>query len=190
MACRTVRLIAPAVLALLASGGSAIAHRAASHREMLPARRLDCQLGRVTNFDPKREQTAAELRYDGIHAFSLFLPAIPKRTTQPPDATDKPEPVDPRTRILADPDHIARHLREGFDRVVDLWPERVEMTQTISGALMNVIVIAPIDAAAGTANIVMSRASELTHLDPDHLYQGSCRVIAGPAASAARGPAG
>ncbi|WP_226015761.1 hypothetical protein [Novosphingobium sp. FKTRR1] len=143
---------------------------------LLPHRILTCRLGHITNFDPSREQKASELKFDSTHAFALELPAIPRRTTPPPEAVDPPEKVDPRTRILSDPDHIAPQVKPVFDRVIDMWPDRVELTGMIRDPQMNVIVINPIDEAHGTANLFMLRASELTHFDEKALYQGTCAV--------------
>ncbi len=155
------------------------------HREgMLPGRLLACSVGHVTNFDPSREQTAADLRFDGFHEFSLFLPAIPALKGAPPDASEAAPPVDPRTRIVSDPDHISGQPDRSFGRIVDLWPDRVELSATIAGPLLNTIVITPIDTMHGTANLFMMRATELTHFDATHIYQGICRVTVGETASA------
>jgi hypothetical protein len=145
---------------------------------MLPDRLLTCTLGRITNPDPSREQADDEIIYEGKHPFTLLLPAGPARTAPPPDATDDPEPVDPRTRIVADPDGLAKGFPNRFDRVVDLWPQRVEMTTTIDTPLVNLIVINPIDAQAGTAMLFMTQATDVATLDMQHLYRGPCTVSA------------
>ena len=156
------------------------------HRAMLPDRLLRCTLGRVSNFDPARQQTAADLRYEGRHRFELFLPAVPVRTSPPPEAPLPPEPVNPRTRIAADPDKLARQAPPTFDRVIDYWPDRVELTSTIQAPLVNLIVVNPIDPARGTARLLMTQASEMTTYDLAHIYQGSCTVQTGKAARASR----
>lgn len=146
------------------------------HDSMLPARLLTCSIGHVTNFDPHQDQTAAELRFDGFHRFSLFLPAIPVLKGAPRDASEEALPVDPRTRIVSDPDNISGQPSHSFGRIIDLWPDRVELSATIAGPLLDTIVINPIDVAHGTANLFMMRATELTHFDGGHIYQGTCRI--------------
>lgn len=142
----------------------------------LPDRVLTCSIRHITNYDPAKEQTAAQLRFDSVHSFVLHLPPISERTTRPPETFETAEPVDPRTRILADPDQIAPQPQHHFDRVIDIWPGRVELASTISGNLLNVIVINAFDPASGAANMFMTRATELTHFDSGHIYQGSCRT--------------
>lgn len=146
---------------------------------MLPDRLLTCSIGHVINFDASKDQTAADLRFDGFHTFSLFLPAHPALVGRPPDASEPAPPVNPRTRIVSDPDHISGQPDNRFGRIVDLWPDRIELSAQINGALLNTIVINPIDPAGGTANLFMMRATELTHFDPEHIYQGNCRITTG-----------
>jgi hypothetical protein len=155
-------------------------------RAMLPDRLLSCTLGRVTNFDASKNQTLADLTFEGRHRFELFLPSVPVRTSPPPEAPLPPEPVNPRTRIVSDPDNIARPAPPRFDAVVDEWPERVELTTTIVFPAVNLIVLHPIDAKRGTAHIFMTQASDLTTYDLKHLYHGDCTVRVGRAAVAGR----
>lgn len=149
---------------------------AAAPVRMLPARTLDCTLGRMTNVDPTREQTEADIVYEGRHRLVLHLPAIPARTAPPPDAIEAPEPVDPRTRIVEDPDGLTARFPRRFDRVVDLWPERVEMTTTIDDPLVNLIIVNPIDAAKGTAMLFMTQATDVATFDLQRVYRGPCTV--------------
>jgi hypothetical protein len=162
-------LLATVLLAVPAAGAAPGAR--------LPDRLLTCSLRHITNFDPRKQQTAAELRFDAVHRFALRLPPVAVRTAPPPEPFEAAEPVDPRTRIVADPDHIAPQPGQHFERVVDYWPDRVELSSTIASNLLNVIVIYPINAAAGTANMFMTRATELTHFDVNSVFQGSCRVV-------------
>lgn len=148
---------------------------------MLPDRLLTCTLGRMTNVDPTKDQKESDIVYEGRHAFSLLLPAGPARTTPPPDATEDPEPVNPRTRIVSDPDGLAKAFPNRFDRVVDLWPQRVEMTTTIKDPLVNLIIVNPIDEAAGTAMLFMTQATDVATFDMSHVYRGACTVKATPA---------
>jgi len=152
----------------------------------IPARLLICSIRHITNYDPAEKQTAAQLSYDAVHRLTLFLPSIAVRTKGPPEPDEKPEPVNPRTRIIEDPDHIAP-LRGGrFERVIDYWPERTELSAPISGDLLNAIVINNYDPVSKAANLFMTRATELTHFQPEHIYQGQCQVRIG--ASAAKPP--
>ena len=149
---------------------------AAPAPEMLPDRLLTCTLSRMTNFDPHANQSAADITYEGKYPFTLRLPEAPARTAPPPEITQPAEPVDPRTRIVADPAALTKGFPNRFDRVVDLWPERVEMTTTIDTPLVNMIIIHPIDPVAGTATLFMTRAKDLNAYDTDHMYTGACRV--------------
>lgn len=149
----------------------------------LPERQLTCSIRHITNFDPEKLQTAAELKYDAVHPLTLVLPGIPVRTTPPPEPQDDPEPVDPRTRIIADPGNIAPTKSGSFDRVIDYWPERTELSAVISGDLLNVIVINQYDPVRQTANFFMTRATELSRYQPNHVYQGECQVRLNASAS-------
>lgn len=143
---------------------------------MIPARTIQCTVGRMTNFDPHREQRTDEIVYEGKHPLTLYLAAAPKRTSPPPDATEAPDPVDPRTRIAADPDGLTAAFPKRFDRVVDLWPDRVELSTNIDTPRVNVIVVSNIDAAANTARVFMAQATDVATYDLDNLYGGACRV--------------
>lgn len=147
---------------------------------MLPARLLDCSLGRVTNFDPSRDQPMSEYVYDKFHPFKLFLPSIPARTTPPPDPTSPAEPVDPKTKIASDPDGISGDAtKRSFDRVVDLWPSRVELTTPVNNAVWNVIVVAQVDLQKSTATMFMSRANDAFTYDLKNMYFGQCKIKPG-----------
>ncbi len=140
-------------------------------------RRLDCIMGRAVDLDPHRMQDASEVRYEGAFPFALFLPARPARYTPTPSPTDDPEPVDPATRILDDPAKLAADMQVPFRRVVDLWPERVEMIAEIPGtSLLRLFVISEIDSRQGTAQLFMTRAADAASLDLENVYQGACRV--------------
>ena len=153
-----------------------LATAAAPDPETVPARTLSCTLGRMTNFDPHRQQRNDEIVYEGKHPFTLLIAAAPKRTAPPPDATEAPEPVDPRTKIVADPDGLTAKYPKRFDRIVDLWPDRVELSTTIDTPTVNVILISNIDPAARTARIFMAEAQDVATYDLEHLYGGECRI--------------
>lgn len=161
---------------LLASLLGALGSTATAAPANLPDRVLTCDVGHVTNFDAGKSQTPAELKFDSRHRFVLALAGGPTRTAPPPDINDAPEKVRIGSRILSDPDHIAPQHKAQFDQVVDYWPERVEAMGFIKDQLRNAIVISGIDPAAGTANLFMLRATELTRFDPGHIYQGTCRI--------------
>ncbi len=153
---------------------------------LLPERLLDCSIGHVINFDPAHEQTADQLRYDTRHHFVVFLARHRRLVGVPPDPLDKAPKVDPRTRIIADPDHISAQPGPNFGRLIDQWPERVELSTPINAdGLLNAIVLNPIDEAGATAWLFMLRATELTHFDPAHIYQGTCHILTGKAATEA-----
>jgi len=147
---------------------------------IIPERLLDCTLGRITNFDPTREQAASEYVFAGRHKFRLFLPAAPARTMPPPDPTDTPEPVDPRTRIVADPDGLANDSKAmPFDRVVDLWPGRVEMTKPINNVAVTLIMVDGFDQARSAATLFLTKANDAVTFDLENLYYGQCGVTLG-----------
>lgn len=151
---------------------------------MLPARLLDCSLGRISNFDPDKDQKLSEYQFDEHHALKLYLPSIPVRTKEPPAATAAPEPVDPRTRIISDPDGITSKARElPFERVVDYWPKRVEMATPISNVAVNMIVIDQIDMNKRTAIMFVTKANDAITFDQKHLYIGQCKVMTGDEAT-------
>ncbi|TGX48702.1 hypothetical protein E5A73_20570 [Sphingomonas gei] len=159
--------------------------QATSAAVMLPARLLECRLGRITNFDPSREQKPSEFKYEGSHPFVLFLPPIPVRTAEPPRSTLPPEPVDPRTRIVADPDGIsAGAAGRPFERVVDYWPERVEMTTPAGGGAVNMIILQQSEAMPGLIDMFMTRATDAVTWDQAHLYSGQCKLAPNGAAPA------
>lgn len=149
---------------------------AAPAAKTIPERLLTCTLKRMTNFDPNANQSAADITYEGQYPLALRLAQTPVRTAPPPDITAPPEPVDPRTRIVADPAGLTRDFPNAFNRVVDLWPERVEMTSVIDQPLVNMIIINPIDSAKGTATLFMTRAKDLNAYDTEHMYTGECRI--------------
>lgn len=144
--------------------------------EMLPARTLQCTLARALNLDPSRAQSRDEIQYEGSYPFSLHLPSIAKRQTPPPDPTSEPEPVDPATAITSDPAGLANDGKPAFDRVIDLWPVRVEMARAISPQLSRIIIISDIDISKSTANLFMAPAADAASMDMDKVYLGSCRI--------------
>ena len=160
--------------AFAAVGAPAAPNLAAS--ALHPDRTLFCTLGRATNIDPSKVQTTADIKYEGRHSFVLHLPAIPVHQGPAPDPTDAAEPVDPRTRIVSDPANLAAGVPRRFDRVVDLWPKRVEMVTSIEPSLVHLIIVSSIDPVRHTASLYMTRAKDAATMDLNNVYQGDCRV--------------
>lgn len=156
---------------------------------MVPNRLFTCAIGHVVNFDARLRQAPSDLRIDRQHKLVFALPAGPRRTKPAPDVGDAPEPVPAAARIIEDPDHIAPQLRARFDQVVDFWPERVETMGMIDRQMRNAMVIDAIDPRGGSANLFMLRASELTHFDAQHIYQGRCTITTPARLPAAPAPA-
>lgn len=145
--------------------------------EKLPARLLECKLGHATNFDVEKEQTVDEITFDTFHRLSLFLPAINPRTTAPPDALEKAEPVDRKTRVTEDPDGLTADAPGPFERVVDMWPERVELAKPTPIGTYKTILITDYDPMRATARMFMGTAADLTSYDLKRIYLGECTVI-------------
>ena len=165
-----------AALALTAGCATAAAPPpgAAAKGALLPDRLLTCSLGHATNVDFTKDQKTSDMVFDTHHAFSLFLPAIPRRTTPPPDATEPAEPVDKRTRVVSDPTGLVRNMQPGFVRVIDLWPERVEITGKVDDSISKLMILSDIDEQAHTANLFMTEALDLATFDPQGIYIGTC----------------
>lgn len=170
--------LAAALVALTAMSGCA--HAAQAGPAMLPDRLLTCTLGHATNIDATRDQRADEIVYDSHHAFSLFLPAIPVRTAPPPDATEPAEPVDKKTAIVADPDGIAANLAGPVNRIVDLWPDRVELVLPMTTRQSKLLIINGFDPATNTVNLFMTDAKDLATFDMERIYSGPCTVNINP----------
>lgn len=149
---------------------------AAGSTKMLPARELDCTLGRITNFDPQKNQQPGDFTTEGQHRLVLFLPSVPVRTAPPPDPIDPPEPVDPRTRVTADPDGLVADMAGPFTRVVDYWPERVELVAQTTQSASKLIIVDRVDESAGSANLFLTTANDALTFDKSRLFGGACRV--------------
>ncbi|MBX9884095.1 MAG: hypothetical protein K2X68_03895, partial [Novosphingobium sp.] len=163
----------PAIAGALAL---ALGSTAAAAPARLPSRVFTCDVGHVVNFDATKAQLAGELKFDRRHRLVFALPSGPARKAPPPDVGEPPEKVPAGSHILSDPDHIAPQRKLQFDQVVDYWPERIELMGLITSQLRNAIVLDRIDTKSGTANLFMVRATELTHFQHDHVYQGTCTI--------------
>ncbi len=174
---RAVKVLVPSLAAIAMISGCA--HAAARKAPaLLPARSLTCDLGHATNVDTTRDQTFAELVFDGQHQLGLFLPAIPVRTTEPPDPVYQPtELVNKNTRITRDPDRITADIVAPFNRVVDLWPERVEMTAPMAAGKSKLLIVTDYDASTGKAKLFMTNARDLLTWDMDKIFAGFCDVV-------------
>lgn len=167
-----LRILAGAALpALLAAPAVA-----APSPALLPARTLSCTLGHATNIDTSKDQKADEIVYDSHHTLSLFLPAAAPRTDPIPDAVEPDRPVDPATRVLSDPDGLTAEAQGGFTRVVDLWPERVEMVKPVPNGTSKLFIITDFDAASSTAHLFLTTAQDLATFDMKRIYIGDCTV--------------
>lgn len=173
-------LAAAAALGLGTACASAAAASPARPQTRLPARLVTCQLGHATNFNPEKQQTHADITFDTHHRLSLYLPAIGARTAPPPDATEAAEPVDSRTRVTEDPDGLTADAPGPFDRVVDLWPERVELAKTTPTGAFKTLLVSDYDPARGTARIFLGTAGDITSYDLKRIYMGECTVALNP----------
>ncbi|HYZ48706.1 MAG TPA: hypothetical protein VE567_07420, partial [Sphingomonas sp.] len=121
-------------------------------------------------------QKPQDIKFEGRHEFALFLPPAPVHKGPPPDPSAAPEPVDPATHITADPDGLASDAGPKFQRVVDLWPERVEMIAPVDSRIVRLIIIHDIDPDGRRASLYMTRAVDAASMDLEHVYQGSCTI--------------
>ncbi|MEO0033667.1 MAG: hypothetical protein RIS94_3425 [Pseudomonadota bacterium] len=158
----------PSTAPLAAEGGTAAMH--------LPARELRCNVGHATNLDATRQQRRDEITFDSHHAIVIRLPSIAARTTPPPDATEPAEPVDPGTRVTEDPDHLLAATTGPFNRVIDLWPDRVEMTMPMAHGLSKLLIVSDFDSAAQSAQLFITDAQDLATFDLTNTFLGDCRV--------------
>ncbi len=143
-----------------------------------PDRILECTMRRVTNADTSRVQPYEELVFEGSHRLVLHLGAIAVRTGTPPDATDTPEPISPLTRVDDDPDGLLAKVPPNFSRVVDRWPERVEIGTDVDAGRMHFMVLAPIDPERRTARLFMTFTNYTLGYDLGSIYIGDCSIAA------------
>ncbi len=154
----------------------AVAPADATASAHLPDRTLACRLGHATNLDPLKQQDRSEITFDSYHVLSLRLPPIATRTAPPPDATDPAEPIDERTKILSDPDGLLAGTTGSFNRVIDIWPERVELTMPMDGGLSKLMILSDFDPETQTAQMFMTNAADLATFDFKSTYLGPCAV--------------
>ena len=148
----------------------------------LPARLVTCLLGHATNFNPERQQKLGDITFDTHHRLTLFLPGISARTTPPPDAIEPAETVDPDTRLIEDPDGLSSDAPGPFNRVVDVWPERVELAKTTETGAYKAFLVSNYDATRGTARMFIGTATDLVTYDLKRIYMGDCIVTLNPPA--------
>lgn len=176
-----LRVGAAAFAAAWAILGGLPGHAATPAR--LPNRVLDCRIGHAVNLDTSNAQSERDVRFDTWHHLSLALPDIPARTAAPPDPTDPPEPVDPRTRILADPDGLTADTRGTIDRVVDYWPQRVEVMLPMADGRYKVLLVTDYSESAQQARLTVLSMRDATSIDTAHYYFGACSVATAPTGS-------
>jgi hypothetical protein len=176
MAC-AFKVMVPSLAAILLTGGC-VHGSTRTAPAMLPARSLTCDLGHATNVDTSRQQSDDELVFDARHQLGLFLPAIPVRTSEPPDpAYPVSEPVNKHTRITRDPDKITADIIAPFNRVVDYWPDRVEMTAPIGLKKYKLLIVSGYDANTHRAKLFMTNAVDLSTWDMGKIFAGYCDVV-------------
>lgn len=176
----SIPLLTIALLGACATPAAAGPHPAPV-ADMLPERTLHCTVGRATNLDARQWQTVDQIRHEGAFPLSVRLPAAPRHVGPPPEPTADPEPVNPDTRVIEDPSGITADLAYPLYRVIDLWPERVEMVGRADGQdTMRLIIVSEIDPKSGTANVFTTRAKDAASLDLQQVYQGPCRIETKP----------
>ncbi|MFM9976640.1 MAG: hypothetical protein ACKVOP_01150 [Sphingomonadaceae bacterium] len=154
---------------------------------MLPDRTLTCIVGRSIGVDQNKWQTTKDVKSEGQHRIVLRLPARPAHVGDLPDPTDVPEPIDPETKIVSDPDGITANVAKTFSRVVDLWPQRVEIIAAIrDSAWQHVMIVDPIDPKTGRAHLFMAPVKDAATMDLQRIYQGSCKISGAPTQLSAR----
>lgn len=146
---------------------------------IVPARTFRCKLGLALNLDPTKAQRMDEIQYEGSHDFTVFIPAAVSRGRPATDSVDPTTAADPSTQVLADPSGLRRGVPAGFERMVDLWPERIELTQTIERPLAHFMVINQIDESTQTANLFMTTATDVAAMNLKTVYQGPCSYALG-----------
>lgn len=145
--------------------------------ERIPARTLQCTVGRALNLDPARPQTAAEIVREGAYRFTIDLPSAPAPVGPPPDPADPAEPVDSAVALRNDRAGLFTGMRQPFDRVTDRWPERVELVSRLGdGPWHRFFAITDIAPSAGTASLFSSRVQDAASLDLESVYLGTCQV--------------
>lgn len=166
------------VRALLLAALLPLALSAAPAPTELPGRALSCTMRRVTNFDPSRTQTAAELVLAGESALDLYIGPGPVRTNLPPEPFEPQEPPPPGTRVLRDTGKLLAGVPARFTRVVDRWPDRVEIATDLSDSRFSLMIVAPIDPVAGTATLLVTYVDITMTYDAGRVWLGDCRIRA------------
>jgi hypothetical protein len=163
---------APAASPAMAPGAGAAMH---------PDRVLECTMRRATNADTGKLQTYEEMTFEGSHRLVLHLGPVAVRTGTPPDAaTEEPESFSPLTRIDADPDGLLAGVPVLFSRVVDRWPERVEIATDVDVDRINFIALSPIDLERRTARLFMTFTTRQLGYDVGRIYIGDCTIAVKP----------
>lgn len=175
MLSKILSIVSAAALGIAGCGAAAVPDAATK----IPSRTFRCKLGHALNLDPAKEQRMDEIRYEGSHEFAVFIPAAISRGKPALDSADPTSAADPATRVLADPSGLRRGVPAGFARIVDLWPERVELTQTIERPLVHFMVINQIDETTRTANLFMTTATDVASMNLKTVYQGRCHYALG-----------
>lgn len=149
---------------------------AAAPPPTLPGRQLSCTMHRVTNFVQDRDQTRADLALEGEAALDLYIGPGPVRTGLPPEPDQPPEPTPPGTRVLRDTGGLLAGVPPTFSRVVDRWPQRVEIATDLPDDQFSLMILAPIDPVAGTATMLVTYVNMTLSYDPKRVWFGDCTI--------------
>jgi hypothetical protein len=163
------------------TAGAAVVPADVVAKAMQPDRVLECTMRRATNADTSKLQTYEELTFEGAHRLVLHLGPIEVRTGAPPDAaTEEAESVSPLTRIDADPDGLLAGVPVQFSRVVDRWPERVEIATDVDIDLINFMALSPIDVERRTARLFMTFTNRQLGYNIKRIFLGDCSITVKP----------
>lgn len=147
---------------------------------ILPGRQLSCTMHRVTNFVQDRDQSRADLALEGESALDLYIGPGPVRTGLPPEPDQPPEPTPPGTRVLRDTGGLLTGVPPTFSRVVDRWPQRVEIATDLPDDQFSLMILAPIDPVAGTATMLVTYVNMTLSYDPKRVWFGDCTIRQSP----------
>ncbi len=171
-------IASPRVEAIAAPGDApspaSPAAAASAAAPMHPDRLLRCDMRRVTNVDTGKVQDYSELKFEGSHPLVLHLGPIVVRTGLPPEAFETPESTSALTRIESDPDNLLADVPKQFSRVVDRWPERVEIATDVDGKQIHVMIVTPLDAAQQKFRLFMTFSSYSLGYNLARVYLGDC----------------
>lgn len=166
--------LASAAPATAAAPAPATTAAASARAPMHPDRLLRCDMRRVTNVDTGRLQDYSELKFEGSHPLVLHLGPVIVRSGTPPEAFEAPESTSELTRVEADPDDLLADVPSKFSRVVDRWPERVEIATDVDGKQVHVMIVTPLDVTQQKFRLFMTFSSYSLGYNLGYVYLGDC----------------